>query len=476
MGEAATAMSLSIRTNISSLNAQRNLYATQQTLDSSLARLSSGYRITKAGDDAAGLGISTKLESQIRSYSQATRNANDGISVVQASEAALNEQSNILTRLRELAMQSASDGVGTSERGYIDTEAQQLLGEIQRIAQVTEYNGTKLLDGTNVSGLDFHVGIANTGNDVITLKTVNATTAAAGAAGTSGTGLAGALQAASAAFAADPSAQATTTGTWADMAGGAAAGALAAAIAAAPGLSGNTAGWLASRLWGAWASAGGGAAGIALVNATANGSTGGSAAIASSVATFNTDMSTSHDPADFFVAATTDFAARLFVYDTFGAAYFDAGGAGNGAGTGAFITGVPLAQDAAYAAGLAAVNGTFNGTIGTGSGGTGGLGVAGLSLASKAGALSALDTIDAALGTLSTDRAQLGATGNRLQSAINDIQAFSESLSAANSRIKDVDVAQETSNMSRAQILAQAGVSVLAQANQMPQLALKLLG
>jgi flagellin len=189
-------MSLSIRTNISSLNAQRNLYATQQTLDSSLARLSSGYRITKAGDDAAGLGISTKLESQIRSYSQATRNANDGISVVQASEAALNEQSNILTRLRELAMQSASDGVGTSERGYIDTEAQQLLGEIQRIAQVTEYNGTKLLDGSNVSGLDFHVGIANTRNDVISLKTLNATTAAApGTQGriAAGTGYAGAL-------------------------------------------------------------------------------------------------------------------------------------------------------------------------------------------------------------------------------------------------------------------------------------------
>src|SRR5512133_280495 len=108
-------MSMSIRTNVAPLNAQRNQTSTQNSLDSSLAKLSSGFRITKAGDDAAGLGISTKLESQIRSYNQATRNANDGLSVVQSTEAALNEQANILTRMRELAMQSASDGVGNVE-------------------------------------------------------------------------------------------------------------------------------------------------------------------------------------------------------------------------------------------------------------------------------------------------------------------------------------------------------------------------
>jgi flagellin len=277
-------MSMSIRTNVSSLNAQRNLYTTQNALDSSLSKLSSGYRITKAGDDAAGLGISTKLESQIRSYSQATRNANDGISVIQSTESALNESANILTRLRELAMQSSSDGVGASERGYINTESTQLLSELDRIASVTEYNGTKLLNGVSASNLDFQVGIANTGNDRISFKTIDATTSASG------------------------------------------------------------------------------------------------------------------------------------------------------------------------------------------------LAVTGMDLSSKASAQAALDTIDKALATVSSNRATLGAAGNRFQSAINNIQAFSESLSAANSRIKDVDVAQETSNMSRLQILSQAGVSVLAQANQMPQLALKLLG
>ena len=277
-------MAMSIRTNVASLNAQRNLSTTQTALDSSLSKLSSGFRITKAGDDAAGLGISTKLESQIRSYAQATRNANDGISVIQSTEAALNESASVLTRLRELAMQSASDGIGDTERGYVQKEASALVDELERIAQVTEYNGTKLLNGATTSGLDFQVGLGTSANDKINFNTLDATTGASG------------------------------------------------------------------------------------------------------------------------------------------------------------------------------------------------LAVSGLLLSSKASAVSALSTIDAALQKVSDARATLGANGNRFQSAINNIAAFSESLSAANSRIKDVDVAEETSRMARSQILSQAGVSVLAQANQMPQLALKLLG
>jgi flagellin len=275
-------MAITIMTNTASLRAQNNLSKTQSALDSSLARLSSGYRITKAGDDAAGLGISTKLESQIKSYAQATRNANDGLSVIQSTESALNEQSNILTRLRELAMESASDGIGNTERGYVDREAQALLGELERVANVAEYNGTSLLNG-GAATLDFQVGLFSTSNDAITFTTLNATTGASG------------------------------------------------------------------------------------------------------------------------------------------------------------------------------------------------LNVSGLNLAVKASALAALASIDAALGYVSDARATLGANGNRFSSAINDIQSFSESLAAANSRIKDVDVASETSNMSRQQILMQAGVSVLAQANQVPQMALKLL-
>jgi flagellin len=275
-------MAMSIRTNVSSLNAQRNLYNTQLQLDSSLSKLSSGYRITKAGDDAAGLGISVNLEAQIRSYNQAVRNANDGISLIQTAEAAMNEQSNILSRLRELAMQSASDGIGNTERGYIQSEVVELVAELERVAQATEFNGQRLLDGSATT-LDFQVGIRNVAaNDRISVTTVDATTAT--------------------------------------------------------------------------------------------------------------------------------------------------------------------------------------------------LGVAGLDLSTKAGAQAALSTIDSALQTLSNARATLGAAGNRFNSAVASIQAASESLSAANSRIRDVDVAEETSRLARAQVLMQAGVSVLAQANQMPQIALKLLG
>ncbi|GMU58417.1 MAG: hypothetical protein AMXMBFR34_01800 [Myxococcaceae bacterium] len=275
-------MAMSIRTNVSSLNAQRNLYQTQGQLDSSLSRLSSGYRITKAGDDAAGLGISVNLEAQIRSFNQGVRNANDGISLIQTAEAAMNEQSNILARLRELAMQSASDGIGATERGYIQSEVDEQVAEVERVAQATEFNGQMLLDGS-ATALDFQVGIRNVAaNDRITVTTVDATTAT--------------------------------------------------------------------------------------------------------------------------------------------------------------------------------------------------LGVDTLDLSTKAGAQAALGVIDTALQTLSTARATLGAAGNRFNSAVASIQASSESLSAANSRIRDVDVAEETSRMARSQVLMQAGVSVLAQANQMPQIALKLLG
>jgi flagellin len=273
-------MAMSIRTNVASLNAQRNLGSTQGALDSSLSRLSSGFRITKAGDDAAGLGISTKLESQIRSYNQAARNANDGLSVIQTTEAALNETANILTRLRELAMQAASDGIGDTERAYVQEEADGLVAEIDRIASVTKFNGTSLLSAA--ASLDFQVGVDGTADDRITFATIDAT-------------------------------------------------------------------------------------------------------------------------------AST-------------------------------------------------------------------LGVNGLDVNDKVAAASALSTIDSAIGTVSTSRSTLGAAGNRFQSAINNIQAFSEALSAANSRIKDVDVAEETSRMARSNILQQAGVSVLAQANQLPQLALKLIG
>ena len=275
-------MSITIQTNVSSLNAQRNMQKTMSMLDSSLSKLSSGYRITKAGDDAAGLGISENLKAQIRSTNQAQRNAFDGVSVIQTAEGALNEVSNILIRMRELAMQSSSDGVSNTERGYLNTEFSALTDEIDRIANTTEFNGTTLLTGDlSSSGLSFQVGIRDTSDDRIEVTIPSATSVA--------------------------------------------------------------------------------------------------------------------------------------------------------------------------------------------------LSVNSLSVSVSSAAQASLDSLDSAIQTVSGIRASLGAQGNRLNSTIANLGVASENLSAANSRIRDVDVAQETSNLTRAQILMQAGVSVLAQANSVPQIALNLL-
>lgn len=153
-------MGLRIATNVQSMNAQRNLGISNDKQASSLNKLSSGARITKAGDDAAGLAISEKLKGSIRSMQQANRNANDGISLIQTAEGGINEVSNILLRLRELSVQAASDTVGEAERSFTDKEFQALKGEVDRIAQVTKFNGTNLLNGSGAT-LDFQVGIEN---------------------------------------------------------------------------------------------------------------------------------------------------------------------------------------------------------------------------------------------------------------------------------------------------------------------------
>jgi flagellin len=276
-------MGLRINTNVASLNAQRNLLGTKWGLDKSLERLSSGYRINRAGDDAAGLAISENLRAQVRGLKQASRNAQDGVSLVQVAEGGLNEVSSILIRLRELAVQAASDTIGPVERQFLNVEYDQLVSEIDRIADATEFNGTQLLSGTG-SVLDFQVGTRN-----------------------------------------DP----------------------------------------------------------------------------------NID--------------------RL----SFDASKADS----NSAALGVNLT----------------------------------------SVADKASAQNSLAAIDSAIVSVSAMRADFGAIQNRLQSTIGNIAVSVENLSAANSRIRDVDVAEETAEMTRNNILLQAGTSVLAQANQTSNTALSLL-
>ena len=167
-------MGLRVNTNVASLTAQRNLANTTNQLARSLERLSSGLRITRASDDAAGLAISERFRADVRSLTQAQRNANDGISLLQIAEGALNESSGILIRMRELAVQSANGTLGTAERATLDQEFQDLIEEIDRVAAVTEFNGTNPLNDSALS-ITFQVGANNSTNDRIAVTGVDAT-------------------------------------------------------------------------------------------------------------------------------------------------------------------------------------------------------------------------------------------------------------------------------------------------------------
>lgn len=277
-------MGFRVSTNIASVNAQRNLGDSQAKIGNSMAQLASGSRINKSADDAAGLAISENMKAQIRSTRQANRNAQDGVSMVQTAEGGLNEISSIITRLRELGVQAASDTVGDTERGFINKEVDQLKSEVQRIAQVTKWGSAGLLDGTTPT-FDFQVGINN-----------------------------------------------------------------------------------------------------------------------------------------------DDFSDRISFNGAENAATLDA------------------------------------------------LGMSGVDYTSKEGAQGALSLLDTAQTSVNGMRSNLGALQNRLTSTITNLGVAEENLSAANSRIRDTDVASATAEMTRNSILLQSATSTLAQANQKDQLALKLIG
>ena len=274
---------ISVASNIASLNARRNLSHTHKNLNQSIERLSSGLRINRAADDAAGLAVSESMRTQLRGLQQAERNSQDAISLIQTAEGGLQEVTNVLSRMRELAIQAANEGtMDTTQRGYLHQEFDLLESELNRIVNVTEYNGQQLIDGTVSSGISFQIGMRNSDNDRISI----------------------ALQS---------------------------------------------------------------------VSATALG--------------------------------------------------LDTG-----------------------------------------------------ALSTSSQAQAAVSALDAALTTVNTQRGTLGATQNRLEMTISNLLNMEENLSAADSRIRDADIAEESARLSRAQILEQAGTSVLAQANQLPQSVLSLIG
>jgi len=175
-------MGLRVNTNVASMNAQRNLFNSSAQLSGNFARLSSGLRISSASDDAAGLGISERMRADIRSYTVASRNAQDGVSMVQTAEGALNEVSDILGRMRELSMQSSNGTLSADDRTTLNGEFQQLVEEIDRISQTTQFNGVDLLDGTNTS-ITIQVGINGTTNDTISVTGADVTSSTLGVSG-----------------------------------------------------------------------------------------------------------------------------------------------------------------------------------------------------------------------------------------------------------------------------------------------------
>ena len=383
-------MPQTINTNISSLNAQRNLNTSQSSLAMSMQRLSSGLRVNSAKDDAAGLAIAERMNTQVRGLNVAARNANDGISLAQTAEGALGKIGDMLQRMRELAVQSANATNNATDRSALQAEVAQLKEEIGRVATTTSFNGTKMLDGS-FTAQNFQIG-ANSGETITLASIANAQLSALGT------------------LVPPPTYTQTT------------AAATATVDATGMAITIN---------------------GVSIT--TAAGAVSAAAATTAFVAAFNAAKAV---PANVGLANVTMSAAGAIT------------------STDATLT----------LSGLTNVSGVTAGTTaGTATPGVSEPGIANLTIATAADAASAMTAIDTALTTVNGARGTLGAVQSRFETAIGNIQVTAENLSAARGRIMDADFAAETANLSRAQILQQAGTAMVAQANQLPQQVLTLL-
>ena len=487
-------MGLYINTNQSALNAQRKLTSTSSALSQSFERLSSGLRINGAKDDAAGLAITNRFTAQVRGLNQAVRNSNDGISLAQTAEGALNETTNILQRIRELAVQSANDTNNDSDRASLQAEVSQLKSELDRIAGTTNFNGNKLIDGSFLSR-DIQVG-ANVG-ETLSISIGGATTEQLG------------RQARYDAdsYVAAATLDATNSLTISTAAGNfAIRGTVDADDSVSTTLNNASAIAKAEAINDSFASSGV----RAIVGETSLGAT---LSVDSITLDENNYFELNGEKISGFSIENNDATGSLV--DAINAASSETGvvasltSGGELTLTAADGRNVELSfSSSAVAASLgfdntvdAAVTGNTNfvatgkltlqsndlfeiagssTNIGFTSEGVYGVNsdkaVSSVDISSRDGAVMALDTIDLALEHVSSQRAGLGALQNRLESTINNLSTTAENLSASRSRIMDADFAAETAMLSRNQIIQQAGVSILAQANQQPQVALALLG
>lgn len=488
-------MALGINTNIASLSAQNQLNRSQELSNQALERLSSGLRINSAKDDAAGLAISSRFESQIRGLNVAQRNANDGISLAQTAEGALGEAGNILQRIRELSVQSANDTNSATDRKSLQAEVAQLQNELNRIADTTNFNGRNLLDGS-FANAQFQVG-ANANQTInVTVGSARATDIGSFQVAAGGT----ALGVQTLGTAADtPPANALTVQTLTVSGSGDSGTASVVAtdsafdIASKVNESTNKTGVTAvaettvkmsgfadgtvSFDLGARTSAG---TDSATVSATISGGDLSALAAAINDTTATTGITAVVNDAgelelsqgegkDITVAS---FTTTNTVTDTatFGSVTLDAGTTTSNSASAVGTVDFESASGFSVQSSVAGNDVLSAQTLG------GGLqSVAEIDITDASGANDAIKIIDAALTSVNSLRADLGAVQNRFESTISNIAKTSENLSAAQGRILDADFAAETAKLSKAQVLQQAGISVLAQANARPQQVLSLL-
>ena len=474
-------MTLGINTNLAALEAQRNRDRSQGDLATSIARLSSGLRINSARDDAAGLAIADRFTSQIRGSAQAGHNANDGISMVQTAEGALASIDANLQRIRELAVQAANATNSTSDRASLQLEVNQLQSEVDRVATQTQFNGIHLLDGS-FAGQQFQVG-AESGQTVTVpaLQSVRS--------GTLGVHrgfhyiVMGNPFYSSSSFAYSATVGGGPTISLGTVLADAAAQSVALNSANIPGLrqwahptavaagvstaSASTAGTATITINGiAITVAGGTGAGALGSNRAAVVSAINARSAATGAIATDTGSGVSLGAADGRNIAVS-YAAGSFS----GSNEADFGLLA-GATTGALFVEVDYAAPDNVFGSVDFTYGIFSGSTPIATTGTA---LSALDVSTVDGANMALVSIDAALRSVSTERASLGAVQNRFSSTIDNLQTVGESLTAARSRIQDADFAAETANLTRAQVLQQAGTAMIAQANQAPGQVLALL-
>jgi len=403
-------MALTVNTNVASLNTQRNLSNSSNALSVSMQRLSTGSRINSAKDDAAGLQIANRLTSQVNGLGVAVKNSNDGISMAQTAEGALQQSTSLLQRMRDLALQSANGSNSSEERTALNSEVSELKKELDRIANTTSFGGKKLLDGS-FGTTTFQVG--SSANETISVKINEMSTKSLDATYTSG--IATLTNAASGTLPTFSATGAATSGTIA--------------------ITVNGQGWSEPRTY------------------TAKIEVGDSATEAT----------------DKLATLINDANIGMSAFKTVDATGGVTSGSLNLVSTDSFAASSGAANETSVFLGLGSAGAvpTSSGQVSTN--------IQSIDIGTVEGSQKAIIAIDQAIESIDAQRADLGAVQNRFDNTIANLQNISENVSAARGRIQDTDFAAETANLSKNQILQQAGTAILAQAKQLPQAVLSLL-